>query len=207
MYSARWTQGRLRQGDIVGPILYPKLKGNPQQRHNPEGWGGDANVNYSLEMPAEHRYAVVITHDCDFTAARRDQFLLARINNFGRDVTDEQRAEIRMANDAVRIENEVEESDAEVEGSDAEVRFEYLDTFVVSELPGHLNEEMLVNFSTIFPWPKSMIPVVLDLKRAEMEHQHRIRLRQKLGFYFAREAEDEPDERKVDAPSTTVSGP
>jgi hypothetical protein len=184
----RWTPGTLRQGDLVGPLPYPKLKAAPQKINRPQGWTQDPTVNQLLEFPAADKYAVVVSHDCDFTEAKRGQFLLARVHEFSPKLTGEQREEIAAANDAVRVEERADE------------RYEFLDTFVLDPLPGCFDDPMLVEFTTISSWPSNMAETIRNLKKAELEHEHRVRLRKKLGFFVGRDADDVADDQKIDAP-------
>lgn len=140
-----------------------------------------------LEFPAADRYVVVASHDCDFTEAKRDHFLLARLQEFNRRLDAEAREAIKAANDAIRVE----------EGADE--RYEYIDTFVLDPLPGSFDEFMPVQFTTISPWHSSLVEEFQKLKRAELEHEHRVRLRKKLAFFFGREAADIADEEKFNA--------
>lgn len=198
MYSTRWTRG-LRQGDVVGPIDYPKLKNPPQQVHKPAGWGGDPDISTLLEMPASERYAVVVSHDCDFTEAKRPQFLLARIQGFNPQLAVEQRSAIAAANDAVRVLGSETDSQQTEEADGG--RYDYIDTFVLEPLAGCFDEDMLISFTTITAWPASMLETIVSMKKAELEHEQRVRLRKKLGFFFGREADDVDDGEKRDAPS------
>lgn len=196
MYSNRWTPG-LRQGDVVGPIIYPKLKGPPQINHRPQGWGDDRKVNLSLEQPAYERYAVVASHDCEFNDGKRALFLMARLDDLNRDVKQEQVEAIRAANDAIRIEEKEEGED------EAPPRYDYIDTFVFDPVAGAFDTEKLVRFTTLTAWPEDMLDYVISLKRAELEHEYRVRFQRKLAFFLGREADDEPDENKFDAPAAS----
>ena len=191
MYSGRWTPG-LRQGDILGPCPYPKLKNLPQQARR-EGWKSGSQPAQALEFPADDRYAVVVSHDCEFNATKRVHFLLARVEAFSPRLDEPVRAEIKASNDAIRI----------GEGNEGAERWDYIDTFVLDPLPPHFETDMLVRFTAITAWPMSDLKTFVDLKRAELEHAHRVRLRKKLGFFFGRDADDEPDEKKFDAPAST----
>jgi hypothetical protein len=178
----------LRQGDVCGPIPFPKFKNAPQPVLRPQGWASDADVNSTLELPADSRYVVVVSHCCEFNEAKRAQFLVARIQDFAGNLTSEARIAIRAANDAIRE-------------SDAEQRYDYIDTFVLDPLTDCFAEPQLVSFTTITALPISMVGTVKKTKHAELEHEHRVRLRSKLGFFFGRDAEDidEKDKRTPDA--------
>jgi hypothetical protein len=192
VYSTRWTQ-HLRQGDVFGRIPYPKFKGAPQQSQRPAGWAAGAKVSEYLEYPVDQRFAVIVSHDCEFTADRRPHFLVARVQDFSPRISEEQRAAIRAANDAVR------------EKPEAPERFDYIDTFVLEPLSGCFEDNQLVSFTTITALPMSMSGTVLDLKQAELEHEDRVRLRKKLGFFLGRDGDDVPDQDKTDAPESQES--
>jgi hypothetical protein len=167
----------------------------PQRNLRPGGWAQDARVNQVLEYPADERYAVIVSHDCEFNEAKRPHFLVARLEDFNPRTSSEQRGAIRAANDAVR----------EVGGTLAE-RFDYLDTFVFDPLDGCFEEAKLVRFTTITAIPDSMKQTIYDVKRAELEHDDRVRLRKKLAFFFGRDADDVPAEDKRDRPAVASEG-
>jgi hypothetical protein len=188
VYSNRWSP-RLRQGDVVGPLNYPKLKKAPREVVT-SGWGG-AQPETTLETPASSKYAVVVSHDCEFNDTKRVQLLLARLDDFSQSTDEETKAAIKSANDAIRIREDHD---------DDEVGYDYIDTFVLDALPGRFDHDQLIRFTTITSWPMAMKDPIRELKQAELEHDHRVRLRNKLGFFFGRGGDDMPDEEKSDAP-------
>lgn len=189
MYSDRWS-ARLRQGDVVGPVPYPKLKNPPQKILKPAGWAAGAGASHALEFPVDERYAVIVSHDCEFNEAKRRQFLLARVQDFPDSLAPEVQAQLRAANEAVRE-----------EGDDPGERYDYLDAFVLDPLPGSFETERVVSFTTIVAFPMTMVGTVREMKKAELKHEHRHQLRQKIAFFFGRGGGDVPDEEKVDAPA------
>jgi hypothetical protein len=193
LYSDRWSQ-RLRQGDIVGQIPYPKFKGVPQWSRR-SGWAEDAPANEILEYPASRRFAVIVSHDCEFNETKRAHFLVARVQDFAPTLSDDTRAQIRAANDAIR---EAEDGSGE--------RFDYIDSFVLDPLEDCFAETQVVSFTTITALPMSMRRDVEAVKQAELAHEHRVRLRRKLAFFFGREGEDVPDAEKRDRPLSGEAG-
>jgi hypothetical protein len=198
----------LRQGDVCGPILFPKFKNPPQPVHRPQGWGVDAQTNSTLELPADSRYVVVVSHCCEFNEAKRAQFLVARIQEFAPNLSPEDRVAIRAANDAIResepgSEDDESESDESADGE----RFDYIDTFVLEPIPNCFAEPQLVSFTTIMALPIAMASNIKALKHAELEHEHRIKLRKKLGFFFGREADDVDESEKVPPTPPDPSSP
>lgn len=191
MYSKKRSK-TLRQGDVCGPILYPKFKSPPQQVLRPQGWAADASVNDTLELPADSRRVVVVSHCCEFNETKRAQFLVARIQDFAPNLSPADRAAIRVANDAIR-ESEDDESD------DGE-RYDYIDTFVLEPIPNCFVEPQLVSFTTIMALPIAMASNIKALKHAELEHEHREKLRKKLGFFFGRDADDIDEGEKTAPP-------
>jgi hypothetical protein len=133
------------------------------------------------------RYAVVMSHDCEFNDEKRPQFLIARVQDFQRDLPLETRALIKAANGAV------------TEAED-EQRYDYIDTFVLEPIPGCFETEQLVSFTTITALPISMTAEIKTMKRAELKHEHRVQLRRKLGFFFGRDAEDIDEAEKTAPP-------
>ena len=183
MYAGRWSE-TLRQGDVCGPILYPKFKNPPQRALRPQGWAAEASVNATLELPADSRHIVIVSHCCEFNEAKRAQFLVARIQDFSPNLSPEDRVAIRAANDAIR------------ESEDGE-RYDFIDTFVLDPVPNCFTEPRLISFTTIMALPISMVSNVKGLKHAELEHEHREKLRKKLGFFFGRDADDIDESEKV----------
>ena len=193
MYAGRWSK-TLRQGDVCGPILFPKFKNAPQQVLRPQGWTAEAAVNDTLELPADRRHVVIVSHCCEFNEAKRAQFLVARIQDFAPNLSSADRAAIRAANDAIR-ESEAGESEADESGDGK--RYDYIDTFVLDPIPNCFAEPRLVSFTTIMALPIAMASNIKALKHAELEHEHREKLRKKLGFFFGRDADDVDEGEKI----------
>jgi hypothetical protein len=200
VYSARWSP-HLRQGDVIGPLPYPKLKSPPQKIAKPQGWSVGAELLEFLELPADQRLAIIVSHDCEFTEARRAHFLIARVQDFAANLTPETRDAIRSANAAiepaaVNANDQAGVGEEEELGTSREL-YDYIDTFALDPLPGCFEEMQLVSFTTITSLPRTMIETVAGLKRAELEHQDRVLLRRKLGFFLGRDADDIADEKKM----------
>jgi len=171
---------------VFGLWLYPKFKNVPQPVARPQGHGEDLKVN-RWEFPVDECYGIVVSHCCEFNEAKRARFLVARISDFPTRITDAQREKIEASNDAVK------------EGAEEE-RYEYLETFVLEPIPGCFDEKMVVDFTTIMPFPKSEQDRVGALKQAELDQEHRIKLRKKLALFFGRDAPDVADDKKRDPP-------
>jgi hypothetical protein len=193
LYAGRWSK-TLRQGDVCGPILFPKFKNAPQQVLRPQGWAAEATVNDTLELPADRRHVVIVSHCCEFNEAKRTQFLVARIQDFAPNLSPEDRVAIRAANDAIR------------ESDDGE-RYDYIDTFVLDPVLNCFSEPQLVSFTTIMALPISMVANLKALKHAELEHEHREKLRNKLGFFLGRKGDDVDESEKVPPTPPLPQGP
>jgi hypothetical protein len=198
LYSKLWSK-TLRQGDVCGPILYPKFKSPPQQVLRPQGWAADATVNDTLELPADSRRVVVVSHCCEFNETKRAQFLVARIQDFAPNLSPSDRAAIQAANDAIRESEDDESESGESEDNESEngKRYDYIDTFVLDPIPNCFTEPQLVSFTTIMALPITMASSIKAVKYAELEHEHREKLRKKLGFFLGREGDDVDESEKV----------
>jgi hypothetical protein len=186
MYSDRWSQG-LRQGDVVGEIPFPL----PTKTATFVASGGIAGYQLTPEMAVVRtspRYVAVVSHDCEFTEERRDHFLVARIESFPRNLNDDQLEEIKLGNDII-------------DASGKERRFA-LDTFYLDPCEGVFERPQRINFCTMTPFAMSSVETMRALKKAELDQPTRVLLRTKIGLFFARHAEDVPDEMKTDAPKT-----
>lgn len=182
MYSERWSPS-LRTGDVVGPIRFPLLTGDLRVQAKVASLadaGGEAD---SFIVPAKQRYAVVLSHDCEFNEGKRDFFLLARLQRLPHRLPEQDLADLRASND---VEDRVKQGQ-EVAG---------LDSFVFSPLAGHFEEEHVSVFWSMTPIPMSRAQDLQAVKRAELEHATRLLLRKKLGLFFVRGSEDIPDEEK-----------
>jgi hypothetical protein len=213
LYSKLWSK-TLRQGDVCGPILYPKFKSPPQQVLRPQGWAADAAVNDTLELPADSRRVVVVSHCCEFNETKRAQFLVARIQDFAPNLSPADRAAIRAANDAIRKSEDdesegLESQDDESEGDETDdgKRYDYIDTFVLEPIPNCFAEPQLVSFTTIMALPIAMASNIKALKHAELEHEHREKLRNKLGFFLGRKGDDVDESEKVPPTRPSPSPP
>jgi hypothetical protein len=189
VYSSKWSR-ELRQGDVFGLWPYPKLRGSPQLIARPQGWAQDADVLTALEYPAEAKFCVILSHCCEFTEGRRERFLVARLQKVNERWPEEKRAAILASNDTV-----------EVKGKP---RYEFLEFFALDPLDGCYPDPMLIDFNTITTLTKDALSQVKALKRAELEHPHRIHLRRKLAFFLGRDAPDVAEDKKVDAPAPTT---
>ncbi len=189
MYSGKWSPG-LRQGDVFGPFPFPYIKATarPVTRAAFEAKPG-AEVE-ELQIPAGSRFIAVLSHDCEFNEGKRVSFLVARLINLNANLTEAQRQELRAANDAL-------------EGAEGPI-YAVLNTFVVDAIPGVLADAMQIDFASMTSFPMKAVGNCHALKRAELDHEHRVKLRRKLAFYFGRDADDIPDDEKADPPAISV---
>lgn len=135
-----------------------------------------------IEQPALERYAVVLSHDCEFNDTKRTHFVIARLQDFGRNLDESAQQVIAASNRALSPPDDEPE---------ALERFEYIDTFVMQPLIGCFDKLQLLAIPTMTALPMTAKSSVVELKKAELEHEHRVLLRRKLGFFFGREAEDD----------------
>ncbi len=141
-------------------------------------------------MACSTRYAVVVSHDCDFNEGKREYFLAASIHELDqRDRKPERTEKLRLDNDARRHSpaNQIA-----------------LRGFLLEPIPGCFEEPMLAIFDTITPISMRFKAEMVRLKRAEMEHEHRVRLREKLALFLARGVDDISQELKVDPPENSA---
>jgi hypothetical protein len=137
-------------------------------------------------MVSSPRYAVVISHDCDFNEGKRDFFLAASIHELDRrDRQPERLNKLRRDNDA---RNHTPANQIVLRG------------FLLEPVPGHFEEPMLALFETITPIAMKFKADMLKLKRAEMKHADRVMLREKLMLFAGRQENDIPDEMKTPPP-------
>jgi hypothetical protein len=185
VYVARWSRN-LRQGDIFGLTLYPKLKSQPRIART-HGWQVDAEQAIALEYLADEQYAVVISHCCEFSEGKRERFLIARTQKFPPRMEPEMRATIEASNAAVRVDEDQPE------------RREWLEFFVLDPVVGCFDDDKrLVDFTTIMSVHKTMISHIKDMKKAELEQPHREQFRKKLGLFLARDADDVKEDRRIE---------
>src|SRR4051812_14341204 len=100
MYSDRWSPG-LRQGDVLGKVFFPALGAQFQTVST------TASVVGGLSMPAienvlvkgEQRFAIVISHDCEFNEDKRNRLLLARLESVPGNLKEDQLIALRASND------------------------------------------------------------------------------------------------------------
>jgi len=188
VYADLWTRARLRQGDVIGPLVLPVV---------------DKTLSFigaasSLTQPAaeqdlvqlisrgESRFVVVVSHDCEFNEAKRNKLLVARLQDVPGNLSPEERQRLRESNDFEAVLQA--DPDKTVAG---------VDSFVLSPLPPWFEAEQVVNFATVTALPMSMQADLLAVKRAEMLHTTRVLFRKKLAWFFGRKGDDLPDEDKV----------
>lgn len=185
MYSPVWSPG-LRQGDILGPLRFPMW-------NTDFVWTFAGGLTVSVEefpntalVKARESYVAIVSHDCEFNEGKRTHFLVARIDTLHlTPQTNEFADEARRT-----LSNDIAESEAQ--GLTFPV-----DTFFLSPLTGHFPNPSRVNFTTITPLPIKFVDEAVKLKRAELLHLERARLRRKLGYFLGRDAEDIPPSRKA----------
>lgn len=193
MYSELWSHG-LRQGDVVGPIAFPLL-GAQFQRVSPSGSLVEApapGTPTGIIVPAEPSFVVVVSHDCEFNEGKRNKLLVARLQSMPGHLTSDQENALRESNDLeVRVARKLK-----VAG---------IDNWLFAPVAGVFETEQVANFGTITPLPMKLSGELLDLKRAELLHEHRVLFRKKLAYFLGRDAEDVPDDEKHPRPTSSGS--
>ncbi|MDP9256018.1 MAG: hypothetical protein M3Q31_05620 [Actinomycetota bacterium] len=184
--ETRWS-AVLRQGDVFGQVLFPLLGKQGEVRQvNTFGilQGGTAEMaSDQAGLPASMRFAAVVSHDCELNEQKdRGFFLAARLESVSRQLRPDELALLRAANDITP--HGTEERKA-------------LDTFLLEPIPGVFEQPMNINFGTITPFPLTLASQVLQAKRAELRHEHRLFLRQKVAFFFGRNAPDIEDAERL----------
>lgn len=191
MYSSSWSP-TLRQGDILDQLPFFSLKLEANVVSTGLATGTEVSEEaHSILVPVQYRFLAVLSHDCEFNVGKRSSFIVARLIAVRRDLSDEQRRQLRAANDIMRA--------AESVGA-----YGALDTFLVDPVPDAFSDEMQIDFVNVMSCPMKAAPEYLRHKRAEMLHPDRVMLRRKLALFFGRDAEDVPDEDKR-PPSDVVS--
>ena len=137
-----------------------------------------------MTVHAEPRYAVVVSHDCEFDDRKRAHFLAARLQELPKkERKDPEKLQILFRGNDYR--------------GAAQARFPVaLDSFIVEPVAGVFDDPMLVNFASITPFAMKFRLEMLRLERAEMDSDQRSLLREKLAVFFGRHAEDVPAEYK-----------
>lgn len=197
MYATRWSQ-TLRQGDIIGPLPFPKLQKIPQLVARPQGWEQDAQILTGLDYQAAEEFCMVMSHDCEFTEARRDRFVIARIQDIDDRWPAEKKALLLKSNNPLPDEDDPSKE-----------RFAFAETYVLDPLEPCWDEPRMVDFTALLTVPrKPMFAMAKSMKRAELEHDRRLDLRLKIAYFFGRgPGDDLPDHEKVAPyPPTTEPG-
>jgi len=191
MYSALWSPG-LRQGDVLGELPFA-ISSNKVE------WSFQGSVTGTVSQQAGYafvraqpRFVMVVSHDCEFNENKRSHFLVARIESIGK-ITDEEREVLIAGNDVMKA---IEEE-----------RHVPLDTFYLEPIPGVFEDARRVNFCAITSFAMELTKEILGSKKAELQHDQRIRLRNKLGVFFGRDAEDIPEDQKAAPPPKDEGGP
>jgi hypothetical protein len=144
-------------------------------------------------VPTKDEYVAIVSHDCEFNEEKRKHFLVARIDDVSSKLTDEELEQLFRGND--------------IEAASAADEQFPLDTFMLDPLEGVFDRPRRINFCTITPYSIGAAAEMRKLKQAELEQETRALLRRKLGLFFARDAEDVPDEEKTDRPDPAREEP
>lgn len=183
MYSDVWSP-TLRQGDVLGPVPVPMV-GNQQEVLSRVA-SPAATVGGRVEQvlfPLKSRYVAVVSHDCEFNEGKRDRLLLARIQGAPKDKPD--------VIEALRRSNDIEARHAAGEQVDG------VDNYLLEPIPGEFDWPHVVVFSTIMPFSTTGLRDFHLAKKAELEHEHRLRFRTKLAWFFIRSPEDVDADQKM----------
>jgi hypothetical protein len=186
VYSALWSP-RLRQGDVVGPVRLPTIGKNFQSIVTESSLTGTTPKQQPTQVIIEagYHHVAIISHCCEFNEGKRNKFLVARLQTPQGNLSAEQYEALRLSND---IQARVE----------ANLAVAGVDSFFLEPIPGHIDGNQVVVFTSITAVPLSMQDDFLTAKRAELDQEHRIQFRGKLAWFFGRAADDIPDDEKVD---------
>lgn len=196
MYSNRWSPG-LRQGDVLGELYFPALAAVVQMQTTVSSFAATAapEAGGPFVVPADRKFAVVVSHCCEFNEGKTNRMLLARLERVPGNLSSEQLVELRRAND---FESEIAAGAEKVAG---------VDNFVFEPLPGCFDEEMVVSFSSMTPFPMKHKDNFVAVKRAELTHEVRLLFRKKLAWFVGgRDPDDIDDSLKFDRPTPQPLG-
>lgn len=194
MYAGRWSPG-LRQGDILGPVPLPLMGKEFSIVFKSDSLiepalGGEP---FAVTIPAARMIVVVISHDCEFNEDKRNKLLVARLQGVQKNLTPEQREDLRASNDVQAR-------------ADAKLDVAGVNAFLFDPLPGVFDDAQVANFETITPLPMKMADDLYKQKRGELDHPTRVLFRQKLAWFVGRVAEDIPEDEKVEPPPPREPG-
>ncbi len=138
---------------------------------------------------------MVVSHDCEFNPGKRHFFLAARVDQMPHQVRNDNALidELRAGND--------------YRARSSEGNPIALDAFFLEPIPDVLDGEpgYVANFASITPFSMKFNKDLLKLKRAELDHRHRVQLRAKLAVFFGRSGEDVSNDLKVDRPADSAT--
>jgi hypothetical protein len=183
MYSERWSPG-LRQGDIFGRVPYPLTRSAQRQRVSVTGGFAARAEDQELGhlVKTDHRYVMVLSHDCEFNEDKRLQFLVARVEELSAKLTPAELSLLKDGND--------------IEAASAAGKQVAVDIFFLDPYKGLFDAPMRVNFCTMSSFSMDLADEASRLKQAELLQEERVRLRRKLGYFFGRDTEDISDADK-----------
>ncbi len=190
MYSPRWSK-RLRQGDVISELFLPTMGKNFGVMTM--GTGLSTTVSGSpvrkVLIDAKKHPLMVISHCCEFNEGKRNKFLAARLQPVRGDWSQEQVDDLKESNN-IKVPTE---DGREIAG---------VDSFYLDPIEGLLPKAQTAMFISITPLPMDMKDEVFEKKIAELDHDTRLLLREKLAWFFGgRTKEDILDEDKIDAPT------
>ncbi len=132
---------------------------------------------------------MVISHDCEFTEAKRERFIVARIQDINDRWSAEDKALLLKSNNPLSDEDQPSKE-----------RFAFAETYVLNPLEPCWHEPRMVDFTALLSLPrKPMFSWAKAMKRAELVHDCRLELRLKIAYFFGRdpEGDDLPDHEKI----------
>lgn len=132
---------------------------------------------------------MVISHDCEFTEAKRERFVVARIQDISDRRSDADKALLLKSNNPLPDEDDPNKE-----------RFAFIETYVLDPLEPCWDEPRIVDFTALLSLPrKPMFTWAKAMKRAELDHDRRLELRLKIAYFFGRDpkGDDLPEHEKV----------
>jgi hypothetical protein len=184
VWAERWSPD-LRQGDVIGEILFPQLGKTFDVLGSSRSLIPEAEPQIQqVVLPATPQLLVIVSHDCEFNEGKRNKVLVARVQGVPGNLSGEQREHLRRSNDIATL------ADEDIAG---------VDSFLLQPIPSVTEQERVVNFATITPLPMGLREELRSQKRAEMAHGERLLFRRKLAWFLGGRGDDDiSDDERID---------
>lgn len=198
MYETSPNLNELRQGDVIAGVYLPTF-GIQDVRflHKMDADGKLTPADQAI-LSVSQQFVAVVSQCCEFNPGKRNSFSLAQLARFSHRPAKSWRVlgfnlagVVPVKKSSLLRHNIADILEANcIEGHENQ----YVNVYALRPDGTHLTEPYLVDFTRVFSVRMSEKDRVLMGKVLQLDVQRRREFQQKLGYFYARSAEEDPAE-------------